>query len=97
MAMSESGANVMRGPVGNSPGPDSIASVAGTQLLIGLPCSSTTVTTICASSVPSTEFRLALSVESLSPAGTPLLGQIGGAMCKYSLRYQYHWRFGRRK
>src|SRR5450631_1576216 len=97
MVMSESGANVMDGPVGNSPGPVAMASVTGGQLLIGLPSLSTTVTMICASSVPSTEFSVVLSAVSFNAAGTPLLGHAGGGMCRYSLRYQYHCRFGRRK
>src|ERR1017187_9444105 len=97
MVMSESGAKVMLDPVGNSPGPDSTASVTGGQLLIGLPSLSTTVTMICASAVPSTESNVVLSAVSFSAAGTPLLGHAGGRMCRYSLRYQYHCRFGRRK
>src|ERR1035437_3898982 len=97
MAISEFGANVMDGPVGNSPGPDSTASVRGGQLLIGLPSLSTTVTMICASAVASTGSHVGLSAVSFSAAGTPLLGHAGGRMCRYSLRYQYHCRFGRRK
>src|SRR5450759_1354041 len=97
MAISEFGANVMDGPVGNSPGPDSIASVTGGQLLIALPSLSTMVTMSCASSVPSTEFKVVLSAVNFSAAGMPLLGQAGGGMCRYSLRYQYHCRFGSRK
>ena len=37
MAMSESGAKVMDGPVGNSPGPDSTVYVTGAQLLTAFP------------------------------------------------------------
>ena len=95
--MSESGANVMAGPVGNSPGPDSMVRVTGGQLASAVPSLSPTVTMICASSVPSTDLRIVLSAVSVSAAETPLLGQAGGAMCKYALRYQYHARFGRRK
>src|SRR6185312_4785145 len=97
MAMSESGAKEILGPVGNSPGPDSMLSVTGGQLLSNLPSLSTTVMISCASSVPSTDLRVDLSATNLSAAGTPLVGQSGGGMCRYSLRYQYHWRLGRRK
>src|ERR1039458_2632540 len=37
MAMSESGANAMAGPVGNSPGPDSIVSVTGGEVFPTFP------------------------------------------------------------
>src|ERR1017187_7093968 len=97
MAMSESGANAMAGPVGNSPGPDSIVSVTGGELLNAFPLASTTVTIICASSVPSADFKGVLSAESFSAAGVPPVGHAGGGMCAYSLRYQYHVRFGSRK
>jgi len=52
---------------------------------------------ICASSVPSADFSVVLSAESLSAAGVPPAGHSGGGMWLYSLRYQYHARFGSRK
>src|ERR1017187_4663514 len=97
MAMSESGANAMAGPVGNSPGPDSIVNVTGGELLNALPFASTTVTIICASSVPSADFKVVLSAESFSAAGVPPTGHDGGGMWAYSWRYQYHARFCSRK
>src|ERR1035437_4411026 len=97
MAMSELGSNVMDGPVGNSPGPDSIVSVTGGELLNALPARSMTVTMSCASSVPSTLLSVILSAVNRSPAGVPDEGHSGGGMCRYSLRYQYHWRMGSRK
>ena len=97
MVMSEFGSNVMEGPVGNSPGPETIARVTGGELFSARPSLSTTVTTSCASSVPFTDFSVVLSAVSLNPAGVPDTGQAGGGMCRYSLRYQYHWRLGKRK
>ena len=87
----------MEGPVGNSPGPEAIARVSGGELFSALPCLSTTVTMSCVSSVPSTDFSVVVSALSFNPAGVPDTGQTGGGMCRYSLRYQYHWRLGRRK
>src|SRR5476649_1425461 len=97
MAMSESGVNAMAGPVGNSPGPDSMVNVTGGELLNAVPEASTTVTMICASSVPSADFKVVLSAESFSLTGVPPVGHCGGGMWAYSLRYQYHPRFGSRK
>src|SRR5579862_1991740 len=97
MAMSESEANVIERPVGNSPGPDSTERVTGGQLLSALPSLSTTVATSWASSVPSACCKVVLSVVSLSAAGAPWTGHSGGGILQYSLRYQYHARFGSRK
>jgi hypothetical protein len=97
MAMSEFGANVIEGPVGNSPGPEMMLSVTGGELLNGLPLASTTVTMSCASSVPSTDWRVDLSAVRRNSAGTPPMGHSGGGIFRYSFRYQYHARLGSRK
>ncbi len=83
MAMSDcslldAGVKVILVPVGNSPGPDVMDRVTATLLLMGLPLLSRTVTTNCASSVPSTAERLVLSAVSCRAAGVPLVGQVGG-------------------
>ena len=74
------GVNVMLGPVGNSPGPEVTVSVTVTLLLTGLPAESTTVTSNHASCVPSTAESVVVLVVSLSPAGVPEVGQVGGAI-----------------
>jgi hypothetical protein len=74
-----SGVNVMLGPVGNWPHPDVTVSVAGTVLLIGVPLESTTVTFNQASWVPSTAVSVVVLELSLSPAGLPETGHVGGA------------------
>ena len=72
------GVNVMLGPVGNSPGPDTTERVTGTVLLMAAPVESKTVTINCVSSVPSTAARVALSAVNCSAAGVPATGQVGG-------------------
>ena len=71
---------VMLGPVGNWPGPDTIARVTGGQLLSAFPSLSTTVTITWASSVPSADFNMVVSAERRREAGVPGLGHSGGGM-----------------
>src|SRR4051794_4549467 len=94
--MSVCSSKVMDGPVGNSPGPDSIVNVTGGELRTCRPSLSRTVRMIRQSSVASVPWMVVLSADSLSRAGTPGSGHDGGGILRYSLRYQYQLRLGRR-
>ena len=80
MAMSLSEAKWMVLPVGSSPGPDSMASVTGGELLMGFPCASSTVTMSCTSSVPSACLMVGELEVSRNAAAVPGWGQTGGLM-----------------
>src|SRR5476649_1222490 len=97
IATSDVAENSIAVPEGNSPGPDSRLSFTSGELLMALPFLSKTVTIKCTSSVPSVLLMVVLSAINDNAAGVPSTGHSGGGTCKYSLRYQYHMRFGRRK
>src|SRR3954453_20741516 len=93
--ISVSVSKVISRPVGNSPGPDSIVSVTGGELLMGFPPASQTVTMIWQSSVALVPRIVVLSALSRKRLGIPCAGGAEGTRPKLRLRYQCQLCLGR--